>query len=150
MGKVADGKRNRQPDAEPMLDKFGHLVNQRRAALLGKSGKGHHDRMHEDIDQSAVDETEEDRAVDQNVEPAARDVVHACGAKSDDEVEDNPQCRCLSASTVRLHAKDAAGDGLRDENGFLRTVNHNGVNQVDYADNESANKDGGNRPRGRG
>ena len=53
---VPDRKSDGQADAEPVLDKFASLVNQRHMTM-GSRRDWQYDQMHEEIDQSAVDET---------------------------------------------------------------------------------------------
>src|SRR5260370_42587421 len=58
---VPDRKSDGQADAEPVLDKFASLVNQRHMAI-GSRRERQYDHVHKEIDQSAVDETEQDGA----------------------------------------------------------------------------------------
>src|SRR6266436_1879791 len=52
-----DGESDRQADAEPVLDEFANLVNQRHVPM-GNGRKGQYDQMHEEIDQSAINQAE--------------------------------------------------------------------------------------------
>src|SRR5713226_5064092 len=102
--------------------------------------------MHEEIDQSAVDETGQDGAVNQERELAAGEVVYRRSAERDEEVQDDSQRRGSSAAAVRLYAKETAGDCLRDENGLLGAINQDRVDQVEHTNDKAADNDGRERP----
>src|SRR6266478_199699 len=57
-----DGESDGPADAKPVLDEFANLVNQRHIAMGNRRERQHH-HMHEEIDQSAVNQTERDSAV---------------------------------------------------------------------------------------
>jgi hypothetical protein len=71
---VADGESDRQSHAKPVLDEFARLVNQRHMTKRSRR-KGQHNPVHEEIDQSAEDETRDNRVIDQERKLSAGNVA---------------------------------------------------------------------------
>src|SRR5260370_1601115 len=141
---VTHGERDGQADAEPMLDELDRLVDEGCVSL--RHGRGwQHDHMHEQVNEGAISEAAKDGVTDQNCESATGQIVDRCRAEGDDEMQDDSQRRGACASAIRLQAEDTAGNGLRNEDRFLGTVNQDRVSQVQCADDQTADGDGRKR-----
>ena len=143
---MTHGERDGQADTEAVPDELEGLVDEMRGSFVRRREWQHHD-MHKQINQSAIDEAASDRAIEQECEFAAGQVVDGCGTERDDEMQDNSEHGSLYASAVRLHAEDAAGDGLRNANRSVRTVHRDRVRKIQYADDQTTDDDGRKRAR---
>src|ERR1700730_11712976 len=133
-------ERNGQTDAEAVLYELRDLVDQRRVSLRHSREWQHYD-MHEQVNQRAVKESAKDRMTDQKWEFAAGQIVDRCRAQRDQEMEDDSEDGSPCSSAVGMHAQNAAGDSLRNEDRFFATVNRDCVSQVQYADNQASDED---------
>src|ERR1700687_2050083 len=141
-------ERDRQANAEPVLDELRRLVDERSVSVRRRREWQHHD-MQEQVNQRAINESANDGATDQKCKLAAGQIVDRSRAQCDHEMQDDAKRSRLCPSAIRPHAKDPAGNRLRNQDRFLRTVNQDRVSQVQYADNQASDKDGRKRPRPR-
>jgi len=143
---MTDGQRDGQADAEPVLDEFKDLVDEMPVPLW-HSRKWQYDDVHNEVNQSAVNQAAKDGTAEQEWEFAARQIVDRCRTEGDYEMKRNSQRGGRQASAVRLHPEDAASDGLGNANGMMRTVHGNGIGEVQSTYDQTSHEDGHIRPR---
>ena len=129
-----------------MFHEFAGLVDDRGVAVR-YGGKWQNDDVHESVDEGPIEETVQEWALGQKAELTTGQVEDCGSAEGDDEVQNSPKGSGLESSAISLTAEEPAGDGLRNKDRLVGAVDHDCIQQVDNADDESANEDRRERSR---
>src|SRR5262245_1200095 len=113
--------------------------------------EGNNNPVHEQKYQFAVDQTSDDRVLQEGANSSADQVVNRRGTERDCEVAKKPNRSRRHSNLARMRPKDPAGNSLQDSKwgSSDNTEGDKGLTQITETSHEPAPKDGSKRALGK-